>query len=141
MKPAGGTRRECGVPHVTRRRAGAAEGGAISQLLSAIGLCRSASAMLSRTLRRDLLRLRRRNHLRSRRDHDVGIRLRQVDTFVRLRLLYRRRRMNHIWLGDRYRLVRLHRSVPLGGPSRGVQGDELSGNVANITLVAREKFA
>ena len=57
------------------------------------------------------MRLRRRNHLGARRDHDVGPWLRQVRTLVGLRLFYRRRRVDYIWLGDRYRLGGLHRSV------------------------------
>ena len=99
--------------HGIRLCAGAAAGVG-AQRLSTIGLYRSASAILGRTLRRDFLRLRRRNHLRSRRDYDVGTRLRQVRTLVGLRLFYRRRRVDHIWLGERYRLVGLHRvwSVP-----------------------------
>ena len=80
--------------------------------------CRSGGE-LGRTLRRDFLRLRRRNHLGARRDHDVGTWLRQVRSLVGLRLFYRRRRVDHIWLGDWYRLVGLHRSVLLGGPSGG----------------------
>ena len=91
--------------HGIRLCAGAAEGVGAATM----GLYRSASAILGRTLRRDFLRLRRRNHLRSRRDYDVGTRSRQVRTVVGLRLFYRRRRVDHIWLGDRYRLVGLHR--------------------------------
>jgi hypothetical protein len=103
----------------------------------------SGSAKLGWTLRRDFLRLRRRNHLGAWRDHDVGTRLRQVDTLIRLRLLYRRRWVDHIWLCDRYRLVGLHRSVPLGGLVEDeVQGDDLSGTSrASLLLRARNSHS
>ena len=55
--------------------------------------------------RRNLLWPWRRNHFRSRRDHHIGTRLRQVGASLGLRLFRRRGRPDHIRFRNGYRLV------------------------------------
>ncbi len=80
---------------------------------------RGSPAVLGRRLGRDLLRLRRSNHLGARRNHDVRTRLGQVGTLLGLRLFPWSWRTDHIGLRNGNWLFRLwlgrHRTQTQGG--------------------------